>query len=327
MNDINVVKFIWFIGIIIISICFYFTIPILRRIKMGQSIRIDGPSRHQTKAGTPTMGGIIIIIGTMGLFFSFLIVNKINIFANEVFLLLISFLGYGIIGYYDDYLIVVKKSNKGISVKVKFIMQFVIALLIYLCFIKQGLLVDINVFGFVINIGFLYSLFILLYYVAVTNAVNITDGIDGLAGGLLLIAFGAFGVLANFKNSPYILYFSLAIIASLLAFFLYNFHPAQIFMGNTGSMALGGGLAAVALLLKMEFLLLVIGGIFVWETLTDIIQVLYYKKTRGKRFFLMAPFHHHLELKGWSEWKIDLVLWLFGLLLAFVGIYLGVRLF
>lgn len=327
MAKLNLIRLLWFGAIIVISILYYLTIPILRRIKMGQIIRVDGPTRHLSKAGTPTMGGLIFIIGSLGVYLIFLQVLNLSIYTFESGLILISFLGYGFIGFFDDYLIVIKKNNRGISVKIKFFIQFLIALIIYLLYLKQGLSSTINLFGWHINIGFLFGIFILFFYVGVTNAVNITDGIDGLAGGLSLIAYGAYGVLAYHNNMMEAFYFTLALMSGLIAFFIFNFHPAKIFMGNTGSMALGGGLAGIALLLKMEVLLVIVGGVFVWETLSDIIQIWYFKKTKGKRIFLMAPFHHHLELKGWSEWKIDLIFWLIGFILALIGIYLGVKLF
>ena len=285
-------------------------IPILRKIKIGQSIRQDGPSTHLIKQGTPTMGGIIMLLG---LSFSFIIVSIISLDLKIYNIL--SFLFpcyiYLLIGFVDDLIIIIKHSNEGIKPKLKILLQ-VIGILLYYLFFLQAHSTIINLYFIKVDLKFFYFLFILLLYVSTTNAVNLTDGLDGLASGLLIICFIGTTVLGILKEKYDIVLFSITVIGSLLSFLLFNFNPAKIFMGNAGSLMFGSILATIFVLLEEEMMLLIIGIVFVIETLSVIIQVIYYKITRGKRIFLMAPLHHHYEKKGNQEWTIDLIFWFFG---------------
>ncbi len=285
-------------------------IPILRKIKIGQSIRQDGPSTHLIKQGTPTMGGIIMLLG---LSFSFIIVSIISLDLKIYNIL--SFLFpcyiYLLIGFVDDLIIIIKHSNEGIKPKLKILLQ-VIGILLYYLFFLQAHSTKINLYFIKVDLKFFYFLFILLLYVSTKNAVNLTDGLDGLASGLLIICFIGTTVLGILKEKYDIVLFSITVIGSLLSFLLFNFNPAKIFMGNAGSLMFGSILATIFVLLEEEMMLLIIGIVFVIETLSVIIQVIYYKITRGKRIFLMAPLHHHYEKKGNQEWTIDLIFWFFG---------------
>ena len=285
-------------------------IPILRKIKIGQSIRQDGPRTHLIKQGTPTMGGIIMLLG---LSFSFIIVSIISLDLKIYNIL--SFLFpcyiYLLIGFVDDLIIIIKHSNEGIKPKLKILLQ-VIGILLYYLFFLQAHSTKINLYFIKVDLKFFYFLFILLLYVSTTNAVNLTDGLDGLASGLLIICFIGTTVLGILKEKYDIVLFSITVIGSLLSFLLFNFNPAKIFMGNAGSLMFGSILATIFVLLEEEMMLLIIGIVFVIETLSVIIQVIYYKITKGKRIFLMAPLHHHYEKKGNQEWTIDLIFWFFG---------------
>lgn len=318
------IKAIWLIGFILTVIGFKATLPILRKIKCGQFIRLEGPKSHQGKKGTPTMGGIVMIAMGLSLWFFMMGKSHKTNQSTNIWFLLIALLGYGLLGFIDDLLIIIKKNNMGIKPKVKLFAQGMIAVVLFGVYLKTGLKTSINFFNLEISLGFFYGVFLMLLFCFVVNAVNITDGLDGLAGGLLLIAYGAFTIIAYQQNQGEIFCFGLAQMASLIAFLLFNFNPAQVFMGDTGSLAYGAGLGAMAVLLKTELLLFLIGGVFLGEILSVMIQVCYFKQTKGKRLFLMSPFHHHLELKGWSEWQIDLLLWSIGLVLGVIGLILGV---
>lgn len=317
------------LGIVLAVILFMLFIPYLHRLKFGQTIRVEGPKNHYKKNGTPTMGGVVIIIGTMITFLGMVIFlipwDQKNI--KDLFLLIYPFLSYGILGLIDDYLIIVKKHNQGIKPKVKFLVMLGIAGGYYYGYLTFGMENILNVFGKTIDLGFFYGVFLLLFMAAVTNAVNITDGIDGLAGGLVMIALIAFLGIAYYHQDMIIVYFALAMLSTLMGFMIFNINPASIFMGNTGSYALGGALGGIAILIKAELLLLIIGIIFVIETLSVILQAYYFKVTKGKRFFKMAPLHHHLELSGYTEWQIDLIFWSLGIIFGILGLVMGVKLF
>lgn len=317
------------VGIVVSVILFMVFIPYLHRLKFGQTIRIEGPKEHYKKNGTPTMGGIVIILGSLITLLVTIFVTKafeIESLKNK-FLLLFPFLGYGLLGYLDDYLIIVKKNNQGVKPRIKFMLMLVLAGIYYYIYLSLGMPNTLNIFGKTIDLGFLYGIFILLFIAAVTNAVNITDGIDGLAGGLIVIALISLAGLAYYQDQKLTLAFILSLIATVLGFMIFNVNPASIFMGNTGSYALGGALAAIAIVLKVEMLMLVIGIVFVIETLSVIMQVYYFKITKGKRIFKMAPLHHHFELSGYSEWQIDFIFWSVGIFFGIIGLVMGVKLF
>ncbi len=308
-------------------IAYLLYIPYLKREKINQMIRKDGPQKHLKKAGTPTMGGVVFGIFILIGYLICLVSNGQSIITPYNLIIIVSIIGYGLLGFFDDYLIIIKKDNKGIRPTPKFLIQLLIGLVIYGCLIINGHNSDINFFGITVNLYFGYGIFIMFYFSAITNAVNLLDGVDGLAGGACIIILLGGIIFAYYKHNLPLIYLGSISIFCLLGFLLFNFHPAKIFMGNTGSMVLGGLLAGYFLLLEAEFLIIVMGGILLIETLSDILQVVYFKITKGKRIFKMAPFHHHLELSGYSELQIDLIFWSFTLVMALVGVIMGVRLF
>ncbi|TMW73124.1 phospho-N-acetylmuramoyl-pentapeptide-transferase [Alteribacter natronophilus] len=298
-------------------------IPFLRRLKFGQSIRDEGPESHKKKTGTPTMGGIMIILS---IFVTTLIMAGVFHSVNvEIFLVLLVTLGFGLLGFLDDYIKVAKKRNLGLTSKQKFIGQLVIAAIFYFVLVRTGLDTVIMIPGTDagVDIGWLYFPLVIIMLVGSSNAVNLTDGLDGLVAGTAAVAFGAFAIVAYAASLYTVSLFSAAIVGAVLGFLVFNAHPAKVFMGDTGSLALGGALASIAILTKTELLLVIIGGVFVIETLSVIIQVASYKTT-GKRVFKMSPLHHHYELSGWSEWRVVVTFWLVGILFAAAGIYLEV---
>lgn len=294
-------------------------IPLLRRLKFGQSIREEGPKGHMAKAGTPTMGGILII------FAMFLTVIKFAHLSMEVIMLLFVTLGYGLIGFLDDYLKILRKHNLGLTAKQKLFGQLIIGVVFYVVLMNNDHSTYVNIPGFdvSINLGWLYLPFIIFITIGATNAVNVTDGLDGLLAGTSAVAFGAYAVIAWASSQFDIAIFASAMVGAVLGFLVFNAHPAKVFMGDTGSLALGGALVAIAILTKTELLLAVIGGVFVIETLSIMIQVISFK-TRGKRIFRMSPIHHHFELVGWSEWKVVTTFWIAGIIFAAIGLYIEV---
>ncbi|WP_261133904.1 phospho-N-acetylmuramoyl-pentapeptide-transferase [Bacillus sp. Marseille-Q3570] len=298
-------------------------IPFLKRLKFGQSIREEGPKSHLKKSGTPTMGGIVIIVS---LIITTLVISWYSgLLTLETMILLFVTLGYGIIGFIDDFIKVVMKRNLGLTSKQKLLGQLVIAIIFYFGMKVAGISTALAVPGteWSIELGWFYFILIIVMLVGASNAVNLTDGLDGLLAGTAAIAFGAFAVVATSNFELSIALFCLAVVGSLLGFLVFNAHPAKVFMGDTGSLALGGAIAAVAILTKMELLLVLIGGVFVMETLSVMIQVVSFKAT-GRRIFKMSPLHHHYELSGWSEWRIVVTFWAAGLLLAAIGVYIEV---
>lgn len=272
-------------------------------MKFGQSIREEGPQSHQKKAGTPTMGGLIflasIIISTLALSFYF------DQLTTQSIVLLVILVGFGVIGFLDDFIKVVLKRNLGLTSIQKLIGQILIAVIAYFL-LKQGpfdTTIEIPFTQIELALGQLYIAFLIFWLVGFSNAVNLTDGLDGLVAGTATVAFATFGVLALAYEQTDIAIFTFSVSGSLLGFLLFNKNPAKVFMGDTGSLALGGALAMVSILVKHELLLLLVGIIFVIETLSVILQVISFKTT-GKRIFKMSPIHHHFELSGWNERKI-----------------------
>lgn len=295
-----------------------FFIPELHKLKFGQSIREEGPKSHQAKSGTPTMGGIMIILGiTLGT----VAAAPLN---TEILLALFIMLGHFVLGFLDDYIKVVKKRNLGLKAKQKMLGQIIIAV-VTMIIGTRSLGIDTTVWVPIINesinIGAGYYLLLLFVLVGTSNAVNLTDGLDGLASGTVAIAASAYAVVCVNMGHSDLAIFCVAIVAACVAFLRFNAHPAKVFMGDTGSLALGGALAAVGILTHTEVLLAIIGFVFVCEALSVIIQVISFKTT-GKRVFRMSPIHHHFELCGWSEWKVVFVFWLAGLLASIVALNL-----
>lgn len=296
-------------------------IPVLRRIKAGQSIREDGPKAHQTKAGTPTMGGLMIILAVVITCISMTIRQGVG---SEMGILLVSFVLCGLIGFCDDFIKVVKKRNLGLTALQKLIFQIVIAVILAVYQSKVssfGTSIYVPVVKEYIDLGWFYIPFVAFVLVAMVNAVNLTDGLDGLASGCtaitaLFLAITGAGI--GYTSSSI---FSAAIAGACFGFLLFNRYPAKVFMGDTGSLALGGALAAAAVMMNIELILPVAGGIFVAEVVSDIIQVVSFK-TRGKRIFRMAPLHHHFELGGWKETKVVIVFWTITLLLCILSTFM-----
>lgn len=295
-----------------------FFIPELHKLKFGQSIREEGPKSHQAKSGTPTMGGIMIILGiTLGTLAA-------APWTPEVLLAVFIMLGHFVLGFLDDYIKVVKKRNLGLKARQKLAGQILIAIVtMYVATQVLGIDTDIWIPGLDENVslGVLYYPLVLFVLVGTSNAVNLTDGLDGLAAGTVAIAASAFAVVSVLTGHEDLSYFCVAMAAACLAFLRFNAHPAKVFMGDTGSLALGGALAAVGILTHTELLLVVIGFVFVCEALSVIIQVISFQTT-GKRVFRMSPIHHHFELGGWSEWKVVTVFWCVGLIASVAGLSL-----
>ncbi len=282
------------------------------------SIREEGPKSHQKKSGTPTMGGIMIILGiTLGTLAA-------APWTPEVLLAVFIMLGHFVLGFLDDYIKVVKKRNLGLKARQKLAGQILIAVVtMYVATQVLGIDTDVWIPGLDANVslGVLYYPLVLFVLVGTSNAVNLTDGLDGLAAGTVAIAASAFAVVSVLTGHGDLAYFCVAMAAACLAFLRFNAHPAKVFMGDTGSLALGGALAAVGILTHTELLLVVIGFVFVCEALSVIIQVISFQTT-GKRVFRMSPIHHHFELGGWSEWKVVTVFWCVGLLASVLGLSL-----
>lgn len=276
-------------------------IPLLHKLKFGQSIREEGPKSHQKKAGTPTMGGIIFIVSS---FITMAIMIKKP--GDEAMVALYAFIAFGLIGALDDGLKIIRKKNLGLRAYQKMLLLLVISgsFAYYAANNPNiGTSIIIPFAHKTINLGVFYIPFIIIYFAATTNAVNLTDGLDGLATSVTLLVMTFFS-LVSYATGHYTLTIFCAVVAgSLLGFLRYNAFPAQIFMGDTGSLALGGAIAAVAMILKFPLLVIIVGGIYVAETLSVILQVASFKLT-GKRIFKMSPVHHHFELSGWHETKV-----------------------
>lgn len=319
----HVILYTIIIGFLISVLLSPIFIPFLRRLKFGQSIREEGPKSHQKKSGTPTMGGLVIVLAI--LLTTMVMIFKFTEPSVEIFLLMFVTLGFGLLGFVDDFIKVVLKRNLGLTSKQKLVGQIVISIIFFIIFTKHNFPTFIGIPGtdFSVDLGWFYVIFIVFMLVGGSNAVNLTDGLDGLLAGTAAIAFGAFAVLAWNQSQFDIAIFSVAVVGAVLGFLVFNAHPAKVFMGDTGSLALGGAIAAIAILTKLELLLVIIGGVFVIETLSVIIQVISFKTT-GKRVFKMSPLHHHYELVGWSEWRVVVTFWTIGLVFAIIGIYIEV---
>jgi phospho-N-acetylmuramoyl-pentapeptide-transferase len=316
------------LGFVLSLITAVILIPLLKKLHVGQSVSHLINKRHLEKEGTPTIGGLIFIIPTVLIIFLLYFRGSITLNSNLIILLFV-FLAYGLLGFVDDFLKVRYHNNNGLSVITKLVLQTIIAIVFYIIYKKNGGDSTLIVSSLHINfpMGWAFGIFILLVLVGTTNAVNITDGLDGLAGGLSVMSFLAYGVIA--WGSKWIVgyqelaIFSFVLVGALLGFLVFNTHPARVFMGDTGSLALGGALATIAILTKHEVSLIVIGGVFVIETLSSLIQIIAIRKFH-KKVFKKAPLHHHFEELGWEETDIVKLFWVVGLLLAMVGIIYGV---
>lgn len=316
------------IGFLLATAFGLIAIPLLKKIKAGQRINIY-VENHKKKSGTPTMGGIIFIFPTIITTIILLLTNKIE-FSVNLLIVMFVFLSYGLIGFLDDYISIKHNQNKGLSQFQKLFLQFVVALIFYILYRKYtdaNSVLEITLLHIKWNLDWFYGIFILFLLVGSSNAVNLTDGLDGLAGGLSAISFLAFGLISwgSYWIEGYqdIAIFCFILVGSIMGFLVYNTNPAKVFMGDTGSLTLGATLATIAILTAHEISLAVIGGVFVIETLSVIIQitsVVLFKK----KIFLMTPIHHHFERLGWCEGDIVKLFWIIGFILCLLALIYGV---
>ncbi|MFR3155945.1 MAG: phospho-N-acetylmuramoyl-pentapeptide-transferase [Christensenellales bacterium] len=294
-----------------------FVMPILKKFKVGQVVRDDGPKEHLKKQGTPTMGGIIMLIVIVVI----LAINSIK--YPTLILAIISILGFGLVGFVDDYKKLVKKNTKGLSpLKKIFGLVLVTAIFIfmYLKVFKLGTDITLPFISSPITLSVgAFIIFIAFILIGTSNAVNLTDGLDGLASGVVAIIMTFFTIVAVKNSNTEMIILGASSVGTCLAFLLFNFHPAKVFMGDTGSLALGGAVAAIAIMMKMEVYLAIVAFVCIIDTLSVILQVTYFKLTKGKRIFKMAPFHHHLELSGMKETKVVILFWVITAILCFVA--------
>ena len=294
-----------------------FVMPILKKFEVGQVVRDDGPKEHLKKQGTPTMGGIIMLIVIVVI----LAINSIK--YPTLILAIISILGFGLVGFIDDYKKLVKKNTKGLSpLKKIFGLVLVTAIFIfmYLKVFKLGTDITLPFISSPITLSVgAFIIFIAFILIGTSNAVNLTDGLDGLASGVVAIIMTFFTIVAVKNSNTEMIILGASSVGTCLAFLLFNFHPAKVFMGDTGSLALGGAVAAIAIMMKMEVYLAIVAFVCIIDTLSVILQVTYFKLTKGKRIFKMAPFHHHLELSGMKETKVVILFWVITAILCFVA--------
>ena len=318
------ILFVSFIATILLSV---FIIPILKKFKIGQMERDDGPETHYSKEGTPTMGGIIIalgiIIGTIGGFIYYFS-REIEV-AKKIFPLLIITIGFGVIGFVDDYKKLVLKNTKGLKPSSKMLGLLIISVG-YTFYIMKVLNLGTQTFipfarVYISLSTWIYIPFAIFIILGTTNAVNLTDGIDGLSTSISAIIVTCLTVIAIVLVVKEIIVFGSIIVGACLGFLVFNLNVAKVFMGDTGSLLLGGVIAAIALYLKMPLLLALIAAVPVIETLSVVLQVAYFKKTKGKRLFKMAPLHHHFELSGWNENKVVSIFSILTLMLCIIGLW------
>lgn len=302
-------------GLLVSLVLSPIAIPFLKRLKFGQMIREEGPQSHQAKSGTPTMGGVVIVIAALAGGIAFAEKN------NEFLIITVSFLGFGMIGFIDDYIKVVLKRNLGLRAWQKIVMQLGIS--VFLAVFSYNVVGTDILVPFTrnyIDFGVIYVPFMVFVILAFVNAVNLTDGLDGLASGVSIFSFSVFIAMGLLFSQAAVSIFAASLIGGLIGFLKVNYHPAKVFMGDTGSMALGGALSALLLITKSPLVMLIAGGVFVAEALSVVMQVLYFKATKGKRIFKMTPIHHHFELSGWDEVKVVNRFWMVSAVLAFFGI-------
>lgn len=316
------------LGFIIALIAGLILIPILKKLHLNQTVSDTIGERHQPKNGTPTLGGLIFILPTIITIILLKLKGSIDISYNLLIIVLVFF-GYALLGFLDDFMKIRFRNNKGLSILFKLLCQTIIALVFFYIYISNGgsPTLEITSLGLDIDLRWFYGLFILFLLVGTSNAVNITDGLDGLCGGLCLIAFFAYGLLAWnarwMEGYQEVGIFCFILAGSILGFLVFNSHPAKVFMGDTGSLALGGALAAIAILTKHELSLALVGGVFVVETLSSLIQIIAITKFKRK-VFKMAPLHHHFEQLGWEENDIVKMFYIVGFLLAMSAITYGI---
>ena len=298
----------------------FFAIPLLKKLKARQSIREEGPKSHRIKSGTPTMGGLFMLLSAV------LVVIFNKMIDPSVLWLLFLTLGHGLLGFLDDFIKAEKKRNLGLTAKQKMLGQIILAVLFCWGVVDTLHLPYSIAIPFThtdISIGLLYYPFVVLVIVGTSNAVNLTDGLDGLASGCCVIAFSAYAMFCYMTGFNDLGYFIIILAGSCIGFLFFNYHPAKIFMGDTGSLALGGAIAGISVMTRTELLLIFLGLIFVLEALSVIIQVASFQLT-GKRVFKMSPLHHHFELSGWSEVHVVWAFWIFEGIAACVSLLLAI---
>ena len=318
-------------AISLLLVAFFLTVLMLPRLikylhvlKFGQAIREEGPQSHMHKKGTPTMGGISFIVSIVISLIIAMILDSGNI--QYYILFIYTTISFSIIGYIDDMLIVVKKKNDGLAPRKKLMLQILFSVIFYILvtFIYKDInYIHIPGLDYNLNISYLYLIFLVFWQTGFSNAVNLTDGLDGLATSVTIITTSTFALLAYKENNFPVLVFCLTIVGALLGFLKFNRNPAKIFMGDTGSLALGGILAAISVILHKEIAFLFIGLVYILETLSVIIQVAYFKKT-GKRIFKMSPLHHHFELSGYGEVKTVYIFVAIAVVSSAIGYFIGV---
>lgn len=299
----------------------FFAIPLLKKLKARQSIREEGPKSHRIKNGTPTMGGLFMLLAAV------LVVIFNKMIDPAVLWLLFLTLGHGFLGFLDDFIKAEKKRNLGLTAKQKMLGQIILAVLFCWGVVDTLHLpysIAIPFTQIDISIGLLYYPFVVLVIVGASNAVNLTDGLDGLASGCCVIAFSAYAVYCYMTGFNDLGYFIIILAGTCIGFLFFNYHPAKIFMGDTGSLALGGAIAGISVMTRTELLLIFLGMIFVLEALSVIIQVASFQLT-GKRVFKMSPLHHHFELSGWSEVHVVWAFWIFEGFAACLSLLLAIR--
>ena len=318
-------------AISLLLVAFFLTVLMLPRLikylhvlKFGQAIREEGPQSHMHKKGTPTMGGISFIVSIVISLIVAMFLDSGNI--QYYILFIYTTISFSVIGYIDDMLIVVKKKNDGLAPRKKLMLQILFSIIFYI--LVTYIYKDINYihipgFDYKLNISYLYLIFLVFWQTGFSNAVNLTDGLDGLATSVTIITTSTFALLAYKENNFPVLVFCLTIVGALLGFLKFNRNPAKIFMGDTGSLALGGILAAISVILHKEIAFLFIGLVYILETLSVIIQVAYFKKT-GKRIFKMSPLHHHFELSGYGEVKTVYIFVTIAVISSAIGYIIGV---
>ena len=316
------------VGFVLVLIAMPRVIPFLHKMKFGQVEREEGLASHKVKNGTPTMGGIVFVLAAiLGTAISTLVFDIKNIFNPELILTTIVLVGYSLIGLIDDALIIVKHSNKGLPPLAKLLAQIALEIICY--FYAMNFIpgftsvVTIPLVDISIDFKYLYPFLILIMFAGESNGVNLSDGLDGLATGLSMIAIAPFIIFSIMTKDYVLASYATAMVGALLGFMMFNYHPAKIFMGDVGSLGLGGFLAVLAILTKQELLLILVGGVFLMETLSVIIQVTSFK-LRGKRVFKMAPIHHHFEMLGWSEQQVTISFWFIGFICGILAIVIGV---
>lgn len=304
------------IGVVIALILGPITIPLLRRLKFGQNIREEGPKSHLKKAGTPTMGGVMFILST-----TIVMIIMSSSFTEKGMVALYSLIAFGFIGFLDDLLKILKKQSEGLKAWQKMLLLLIVSGAFgYYSYVNLPHDIVIPFTSFKLPLGVLYVPFVIFVYAAMTNAVNLTDGLDGLASTVSVLVLTFFGVLTFIIKDYSLTIFSVALISGLIGFLKFNSYPAKVFMGDTGSLAIGGAITTIAIISGYPLLIVIVGGIYVIEALSVIIQVVSFKST-GKRVFKMAPIHHHFEQCGWNEVKIVTVFSIITVILCIIGFF------